>query len=140
MRRSVAQQGLSIRAIARQLGIDRNTVRRAPRAEGVPKYQRRKRRPSKLDPFKASLQHRVAECPELTGTRLWQELQGQGDTGGPSMLRDCLCPLRQEQRRIGKLTVRFETAPGQQGQIDWGHCGTILYHGRRQQLYGFVMV
>ena len=51
MIRSLAQQGLGIRAIARHLGIDRNTVRRALRREGVPKYTRRQPRAAKLDPL-----------------------------------------------------------------------------------------
>jgi Homeodomain-like domain len=38
MIKHLQQQGVSIRAIARQLGIDRHTVRRALRREGLPKY------------------------------------------------------------------------------------------------------
>jgi len=140
MIRSLAQQGLGIRAIARHLGIDRNTVRRALRREGVPQYKRRAPRASKLDPFKEYLRQRLQACPELSATRLWQEISVQGYQGRFSILRDFVRPLRQEHRRVGKLTVRFETLPGQQGQVDWGHFGTIWHHGRPQQLYGFVMV
>jgi hypothetical protein len=35
--------------------------------------------------------------------------------------------------------VRFETLPGEQAQVDWGHFGFIEHHGRRRKLYGFVM-
>jgi transposase len=140
MIKSLQQQGLSIRAIARQLGVDRNTVRRALRRNGLPKYTRTTPRRSKLDPFKPYLQQRLAACPELTAVRLYQEIQPQGYTGQCSILRDFLRPLRQEHRRLGKLTVRFETAPGQQGQVDWGHFGTIFHQGRYRPLYGFVMV
>ena len=43
------RQGLSIKAICRQLGVGRNTVRRALRREGPPRY-RRAAGPSKLYP------------------------------------------------------------------------------------------
>jgi transposase len=140
MIKHLQQQGVSIRAIARQLGIDRNTVRRALRREGLPRYIRTTPRASKLDPFKPYLERRLVECPELTAVRLFQEIQAQGYPGRCSILRAFLRPLRQEHRRLGQLTVRFETAPGEQGQIDWGHFGTILHHGQRCPLYGFVMV
>jgi hypothetical protein len=43
--------GRSIRGIARELGIARNTVRKYLRAPGVPPLAPRPRRPSKLDPY-----------------------------------------------------------------------------------------
>jgi transposase len=52
MIKHLQQQGLSIRAIARQLGIDRHTVCRALRRDGLPKYTRTIPQASKLDPFK----------------------------------------------------------------------------------------
>jgi hypothetical protein len=36
-------------------------------------------------------------------------------------------------------TVRFETEPGEQAQVDWAHFGFIEHHGRRRRLYAFVM-
>jgi transposase len=140
MIKHLQQQGVPIRAIARQLGIDRNTVRRALRRQGLPKYTRTSLRASKLDPFKPYLERRLMECPELSAVRLCQEIQAQGYAGRCSILRDFLRPLRQERRRLGQLTVRFETVPGEQGQVDWGHFGTILHQGQRCPLYGFVMV
>jgi transposase len=140
MIKHLKQQGLSIRAIARQLDIDRNTVRRALRREGLPHYTRTTRRASKLDPYKPYLQRRLDECPELTAVRLYQEIQAQGYPGRCSILRAFVRPLRQEHRRLGQLTVRFETAPGEQGQVDWGHFGRIAHQGRWYPLYGFVMV
>jgi transposase len=70
MIKHLKQQGMPIRAIARQLGIDRNTLRRALRRKGLPKYTRTSRRASKLDPFKPYLERRLVECPELTAVRL----------------------------------------------------------------------
>jgi transposase len=111
MIKHLKQQGLSIRAIARQLGLDRNTVWRALRCEGLPKHTRTTPHHSKLDAYKPYLERRLIECPELTGVRLYQGIQAQGYSGRCSILRDFLRPLRQDHRRLGQLTVRFETAP-----------------------------
>lgn len=45
-------EGHSIRGIARELGISRNTVRRYVRSPEVPKATQRSRRGSKLDQYK----------------------------------------------------------------------------------------
>jgi hypothetical protein len=34
--------------------------------------------------------------------------------------------------------VRFETAPGEQAQVDWAHFGTIEHRGRMRPLYAFL--
>jgi len=54
------RQGKSIRAISRQLGISRNTVRRRLRAEQVPVAEIRARKPTKLDDYRGYLQTRIA--------------------------------------------------------------------------------
>jgi transposase len=33
---------------------------------------------------------------------------------------------------------RFETAPGKQAQVDWGHLGTLEMAGQEQMLHGFA--
>jgi len=44
---------------------------------------------------------------------------------------------RPEKEPLG--SVRFETAPGEQGQVDWGSFGFITHQGRTYRLYAFVM-
>lgn len=48
--RSLHTQGYTIAAIVRELGVARNTVRRAIRQDESPRYTPRKPRASKLDP------------------------------------------------------------------------------------------
>jgi transposase len=57
--RELAVQGHSVRAIARELGLSRNTVRKFLR--GAPDLQPRPRRPSKLDPFAEQIRQWVSE-------------------------------------------------------------------------------
>ncbi len=59
----LARQGKSIRAIARDLEINRKTVRRClRRPKTATEYGQRPRRGSKLDLFKEGFRRRVAEA------------------------------------------------------------------------------
>jgi transposase len=62
-------QGRSIRGIADDLGISKNTVKKYPRCPGLPKPKPRPHRPSPLDPFKERLQARLAEGASLPPTQ-----------------------------------------------------------------------
>lgn len=48
-----------------------------------------------------------------------------------------VAPLRQALRAEARATVRFETAPGEQRQIDFGE-RTVVIAGVRERLYFFV--
>ena len=124
--RVLARQGHKIKAIARELGLSRNTVRKYLRGETVlPKYAPRAARPCKLDPFKPYLLSRVeAARPHwIPATVLMREIGEQGYAGGISQLKAFLAPLKQ---RAPEPLVRFETAPGQQMQVDF----TTIRRGR----------
>jgi transposase len=41
--------------------------------------------------------------------------------------------------RTPQASMRFETSPGEQGQVDWGHFGLISHHGQTCRLYAFVL-
>ncbi len=83
------RQGLSVSAIARQLGIDRKTVR-AHIAKGLapPTYTARSPRPGLIAPFEAYLRARLVAYPGLTAVRLWREIKERGYGGGYSVVRD----------------------------------------------------
>lgn len=136
--RALYQQGYKIKQIARQLGLSRNTVRKALRQEHSPQYQQHKPRTSKLDPYKEYLRTRLEEVPLISGVRLFEEIKLQDYTGKISILQDYLRPLRVSHAH--DLTVRFETLPGQQAQVDWGSFGSITEDGIKLKLYGFVFV
>ena len=130
-------QGVSIRGIAAELGIARNTVRTYLRAEGIPVAKPRSPRPSKLDPFRAYLDERIA-AGVTNCVVLLRELRTQGYTGGASMLRAYVQPRRRP--RQPRATMRFETAPGEQAQVDWGTCAYVAADGTTKRVWVFVMV
>ena len=110
-------QGKPIRAIAKELGIARNTVRSALREEGPPQYSRPKRPNTKLDPFAGQIAVMFFE-QNLIGSRIYRELRKLGYTGGQTALYDHLHSLKAA-APSSRLTERFETPPAQQAQFDW---------------------
>lgn len=133
------REGLSIRGIARKSGHSRNTVRKHLRTDNTPRFHS-PRRPSKLDAFKAHLEARWKEH-RLSAVRLLEEIRPMGYTGSVDAVRRFLRTLRADDGRAGKLTVRFETAPGEQAQVDWQHAGVFTDpRGRTIKVYAFVMV
>jgi transposase len=83
------RQGLSVSAIALQLGIDRKTVRKyLARRLAAPAYGPRQPRPRRTDPFIPYLRERVAAWPGLTGRRLFRELKERGYQGGYTAVTD----------------------------------------------------
>jgi transposase len=112
------RQGLSVSAIALQLGIDRKTVRKyLARGLEVPVYGPRQPRPRRIDPFVSYLRERVEAWPGLTGRRLFRELKERGYPGGYTAVTDALRDLRPP--AAPPFEVRFETPPGDQAQVDF---------------------
>ncbi len=130
------RKGVTISEIARQTGHDRKTVRSIVHGPIQPPPQKRKAKPSKLDAFKPYLERRIREGV-LNCNKLLAELRGQGYQGSRSLIKSFVQPYRSGPRQ--RATVRFETAPGQQAQVDWGYFGFIEHHGQRRRLYAFVM-
>jgi hypothetical protein len=69
------RQGLTVSAIARELGLDRKTVRKCiKRGLEAPVYGPRRPRQRLIDPFVRYLRERATAYPGLTGRRLFREL------------------------------------------------------------------
>lgn len=118
--RILHRQGMGIRAIARQLGISRNTVREYLRTDKKPKYAKRRDRGSKLDPYKPYIQERLSAArPQwIPATVIDREICEQGYSGSIRLLRYYMAELRPAVKP--DPVVRFETPPGHQMQVDWG--------------------
>jgi transposase len=67
---------------------------------------------------------------------LLRELRERHYTGGYTILKDRLHPQRSSARTVA--VRRFETAPGEQAQVDWGHLGTRECEGQEQKLWAFT--
>ncbi len=132
----LSAQGKSIHAIAREVGIARNTVRRYLR--GKPEAVPRPKRGSVLDPYKPQIQRWMQEDHLYNCEVMLERLREQGYQGNGTILRDYVRPFRP--RNVGHQPVmRYETKPGEQMQYDWGE---VHYEkdGQDRKLYGFTAV
>lgn len=115
------KQGLSSRAIARELGISRNTVKRYLRAQSEPpKYTPRPAVTSLLDEYRDCIRQRIADAHpyKIPATVIAREITEKGYHGGMTILREFIRSLATPQEQ--EPVVRFETEPGRQMQVDWG--------------------
>lgn len=137
MIRDLYHKGVSISEIARRTGRDRKTIRQTVQAPDIlPPHKSRQPKARKIDPYVSYLEQRMAERV-LNARKLYGEILAQGYPGKESQVREFVHDRRPD--RPPEACVRFETAPGEQGQVDWGHFGFITHHGGTCRLYAFVM-
>jgi len=91
--RELYHQGVSKKAIARRLGMSRNTVARLTASETPPCYERAAAG-SLLDPFKDAVAAMLTKDAEAPATVIRQYLQRQGYAGGITILKDYLALVR----------------------------------------------
>jgi transposase len=134
--RSLFERGRSRKSIARELDLDIKTVRKWLRQSF--EAQRRRSRGRALDDFEEFLRARAVEVG-FNAAVLLRELRSQGYTGSYATLRRYVAPWRAELRGGELGTVRFETGPGDQAQVDWGTSWVWLGE-ERVRVHLFVMV
>lgn len=132
----LGQLGWGAKRIAQALGLARNTVRRYLAAGGPVPY-RRPQRAGVLDGHEAWLRERFLQhrghC-DVVRQPLSQELGIE--TSLRTVERACR-GLRQELEASRRATIRFETAPGEQLQIDVGQ-SRVPIGGESVRVFLFV--
>ena len=135
IRRLKEIEKLSERRIARQLNLSRGSVKRA--LMGLPSQRSPRETVSKLDSFKSSVGEILDDYPKLSGLRIFEKLKALGYTGGITILRDFLKDIRGIKH---EAYVRYETAPGEEAQVDWGNFDAFPFGNSFRKVYFFVMV
>jgi len=110
------QEGVYLKDIAKGLGVDPRTVRRALQRGKAPGKERKKVE-SKITAYRNRIDQMLAEGVWNVRVIL-RELQSAGYTGGYTILREYVKPKRP--LRANRATVRYETEAGKQLQSDWG--------------------
>jgi transposase len=139
IRRLAEVEKLSQRAIALRLGCCRRTVAKALGMERPPEEHRGPVRGSVLDPWKPKIDALVLRYPELSATRVLEEIRRgpDGYQGQLTLVRNYLRKTRPRRTRVYQEVV-YE--PGQAMQVDWGHCGQIRIGGTQRNVSVFVAV
>jgi len=133
----LAGLGWGSKRIAREVDVARNTVRayvRGLRSCGVQKRPRARR----LDDTQVALAKAAFEG-EADGNAVVvaELLEGQGVSASLRTVQRAVAPARQAQRAAAAATVRFETPPGRQLQIDFGE-RRVKLGGSEVLVYFFV--
>jgi len=136
MRRLVLGEGWRIGTVARRFSVHHGVVRRALRDPSTAIAT--KVTASALDPYKPYILERLEKFPELTATRLVEELRERGYTCGVAVVRRYIARIRGPREK--KAYLRVETMPGEQAQVDWGSFGWMRVGGTQRPVSCFAMV
>lgn len=136
--RELHNRGVPKKAIARQLGVTVKTVRNWLRKATWQPYERLKPDNTVLAPFEQWLSSRAPEV-NFNASILFRELKLSGYKGSYETVKLFVRPLRDEHQKQCDVTMRFETAPGKQGQVDWGSASVWL-GDRKIRVHFFAMV
>lgn len=136
---SLHRRGFSDRAIARELGVHRETVKKYLSQPEETVLQRvRKALPSKLDAYREFIKGWVADDPHVRATMIYDRLCRLGFTGGYDIVKRYVGRLKKE--RDKRAYMRFETEPGRQGQVDFAEFRVVTSSGSELKLYLFTMI
>ena len=128
IRRRRLVQGESISAIARDLGLSRNTVKRALRSEGDGFEYRRSSQPRpKLGPFLETLEawleaeEKLPAREQRTAQRIYEALCLEGYTGAVDTVRRHMRVFERRRHSVAGAFIPQYFAPGEAYQFDFSH-------------------
>jgi transposase len=132
------REGLSKAAIARRLGMSRNTVARLLELAEPPRYVRTPKG-SQLDAFGDAIAAMLDIDPRVPATVVMEHLRPLGYAGGITILKDHLARARPA-FLAARAFQRTSYRPGEIGQVDWWHTGWPIPVGRglTREAFGLV--
>lgn len=135
--KAMHRNGKSIRAIAKELGLHRSTVKKHLSEDEFPRYRKTEQRESILAPYVQTIQDYLEEN-DYKATWVWDRLKNWGYAGGYDTVRRYVRTIKDRQSRLAY--ARFETEPGRQAQFDWGDFQVVEPSGQTTTVYAFMMV
>ena len=142
------RQRLSRRAIARALGISRNTVRKI-----LTQHARRREqghaalepkpthtpRPTKLDAYHGQIAELLSRYPEITAQRVFEELRGAGCAGSYTQVKVYVRRVRPRPKVKPSLPTPTY-GPGKMAESDWSPYTIDFTVAGRQLVQAFAYV
>ncbi len=136
MIKELHQKGWTQKVISDVTRFDLKTIRKYLYQDKLPEKAPAEKKPSKLDPFKSYILQRLNEG--TTNCSVLLEITAMGYQGKVTILRDFVRPYRKQPKK--QVTVRLETPPGKQAQMDWGYdVGKYEVDGVQRDVYAFVI-
>jgi len=133
------RKGLKQRAIARKLGISRNTVKKYVENPHLvfepPQFRNRK---SLLDPYTDNIKAWIEEDSDYTATWIYDRLSNMGFVGSYEIVKRRVRQIKESYHKVAYM--RFETEPGYQAQVDFGEFQVAKPDGGVEKLYLFSMI
>lgn len=134
-------RGISINEIARRYSIDRKTARKYAKAVRKPVYTYKKPRHKILEDYADFINEKLKEAP-YSAIRIKELLEEHYN------IKISYTPVQKYVKDIKKdlkksATIRFETLPGEQGQVDWEffeNYKVIDEFGIERKLYCFLII
>lgn len=115
--REIFKQTGSIRQTSKQTKHSRKAVRKALGViKSIPNAPQIAPRKSKLDPYKAKINHLVKE-KKLSAVRVLDDIRELGYPGGYSILKEYIRRIRPKTAKIPRPPI--DHPPGEEGQMDW---------------------
>jgi len=133
------RKGLKQRAIARKLGVSRNTVKKYienPDLAFEPPPPRSRK--SLLDPYRDNIKAWIEEDSEYTATWIYDRLSNMGFIGSYEIVKRRVRRIKENYHKVAYM--RFETEPGYQAQVDFGEFQVLRPDGSVTKLYLFSMI
>lgn len=132
-------KGMSYTEIGRKHNIDWRTAKRYAESPEKPEYELTAPKATKLDDYKNQMDIWLEEAP-YSAVRILEKLQEHGFDGKYSIVKEYVRGKKMDMDE--KATVRFETMPGLQGQMDWGYFENYAVYddGKLKKLYCFLMI
>jgi transposase len=142
IRHKVLVEGQSIRSVARQMSVGRNTIKKyLALSEPVRVVRQKKPSPVKemvaprIDEIMEHWRGRTTAKQRITGTRIHRQLVEEGYQVGITTVRDY---LREKRRGQAEVFIPLVHRPGDEAQVDFFEV-SVEVDGRIEKAWKFVM-
>lgn len=134
----IGGENINISEIARTLECSRQTVYNREKRLKNPIVKKQIIRTSKLDPYKEIIDTKVDKY-KSKAMNVYKFIKKQGYTGGYGIVKNYIRSHKDLQ--IKKATIRFETIPGLQAQVDWKESMHLVNKkGEKFEINIFLMI
>ena len=143
IRHKVLLEGKSVRSVAREMGVSRNTVAKyLKNPEPTRRVTRKQKRAPVMEMVAPRIEEILSEWSErttpkqrITGTRIHRQLVEEGYEIGITTVRDY---LREKRRKEAEVFVPLIHRPGEEAQVDFFEV-RVEEDGQMKKVWKFVM-